>query len=101
MGTDNVPDPRRRAARRCPLGAKGGTGPKPGGFQLGHVLFLVPGSSEGLALIDRMVSGQATIISYQNDFLMIVIMGLCSLPLLLLFRSQNAAPPVPAMAAAD
>lgn len=48
-----------------------------------------------------MVSGQATIISCQNDFLMMALMGLCSLPLLLLFRSRKAVPAVPAMAAAE
>ena len=52
-------------------------------------------------MLDHMVTGQAVTISYQNDFLLMTLMGLLCLPLVLAFRSpkrQMAAAPKPAMA---
>src|SRR5262249_50126877 len=40
------------------------------GFQLSPSSLLDPGSTRGLAMIDQMVTSQATTIAYQNDFLL-------------------------------
>jgi DHA2 family multidrug resistance protein len=72
------------------------------GLELSPSTLLDPATPEGVAMIDRLVTGQATIISYQNDFLLIALMGLVCLPLVLAFRKQNrTAAPKPALAAAD
>lgn len=59
------------------------------GFQLNFVPLLDPSTSEGVAMIDRMVTGQAAIIAYQNDFLLMTLMGVLCLPLVLFFRSPK------------
>jgi len=59
------------------------------GFQLNPVPLLDPSTLEGVAMIDRMVTGQAMTISYQNDFLLMTLMGLACLPLVLAFRGQK------------
>jgi DHA2 family multidrug resistance protein len=58
------------------------------GFQLGNYALLDPSTSEGLAMIDRMVTGQALVISYQNDFLLMAILGVITVPLILAFRMR-------------
>ena len=40
-------------------------------------------------MIDRMVTGQATTIAYQNDFLLMTLMGVLCLPLVLAFRGPK------------
>ncbi len=69
------------------------------GFQLTPNALLDPSTPEGVAMIDRLVTGQATTIAYQNDFLLMTLMGLFCLPLILAFKGpkRNAAP-VPAAA---
>jgi len=59
------------------------------GFQLSPNGLLDPATPEGLAMIDRLVTGQATIISYQNDFLLMTLLGLVCLPLVLAFRTTR------------
>ena len=59
------------------------------GFQLGNVPLLDPATDQGLALIDRMVTGQAVIISYQNDFLLMALMGVITTPLIFAFRMRK------------
>ena len=69
------------------------------GFQLNPSALLDPSTPEGVAMIDRMVTGQAVTISYQNDFLLMTLMGLACLPLVLAFRGPKRAVAVkPAMA---
>ena len=73
------------------------------GFQLGNVPLLDAGTDQGLALIDNMVGGQATIISYQNDFLLMAILSACTIPLIMAFRigQASAGGSAPVAAAAD
>ena len=72
------------------------------GFQLSPNVLLNPDTPEGAAMIDKLVTGQAVTISYQNDFLLMAMLALCCLPLILAFRGPKRAPaPAPAMAAAD
>jgi DHA2 family multidrug resistance protein len=72
------------------------------GFQLNFIPLLDPSTTEGVAMIDRMVTGQAGTIAYQNDFLLMTLMGVLCLPLVLLFRvPKRAATPKPAAALAD
>ena len=59
------------------------------GFQLNPVPLLDPATPEGIAMIDRMVTGQAMTIAYQNDFLLMTLMGVLCLPLVLLFRNPR------------
>lgn len=70
------------------------------GFQLNPSPLLDPSTTEGIAMIDRMVTGQAVTISYQNDFLLMTLMGVLCLPLVLAFRSpkRSLAQAKPAMA---
>jgi len=69
------------------------------GFQLNFVPLLDPSTTEGVAMIDRMVTGQASTTAYQNDFLLMTLMGVLCLPLVLLFRGPNKAKAAkPAMA---
>ena len=70
------------------------------GFQLTPNALLNPATPEGVAMIDRLVSAQATIISYQNDFLLMTLLGLVCLPLVLAFRGPKRKA-APAAAAAD
>lgn len=59
------------------------------GFQLDPIALLDPSTTEGVAMIDRMVTGQATTIAYQNDFLLMTLMGVLCLPLVLAFRGTK------------
>jgi DHA2 family multidrug resistance protein len=69
------------------------------GFQLSPNALLDPTTTEGAAMIDRLVTGQATIISYQNDFLLMTLMGLLCLPLVLAFKGPKRSQAAPAAAA--
>jgi len=71
------------------------------GFQLSPNAFLNPNTTEGVAMIDRMVSSQALTISYQNDFLLMTLMGLLCLPLILAFRGPERKAKAAVVAAAD
>jgi MFS transporter, DHA2 family, multidrug resistance protein len=71
------------------------------GFQLTPNALLNPQTPEGVAMIDRMVTAQATTISYQNDFLLMTLMGLFCLPLILAFRNPSHKLAAATPAAAD
>ena len=59
------------------------------GFQLDPIALLDPSTTEGVAMIDRLVTAQATTIAYQNDFLLMTLMGVLCLPLVLAFRGTR------------
>ena len=59
------------------------------GIQLNPNPLMDPATPSGAALIDQMVTGQAATIAYQNDFLMMALMGALCLPLILAFRSYK------------
>jgi DHA2 family multidrug resistance protein len=50
----------------------------------------------GLAMLNESVSGQAAMIAYNNDFELMLVLTLCAIPLVVLFRSgrpeKNAGP---------
>jgi len=71
------------------------------GFQLSPNALLNPDTPEGVAMIDRLVNGQAVTISYQNDFLLMAMLALCCLPLILAFRGPKRKVEAVAMASAD
>ncbi|TBW36817.1 DHA2 family efflux MFS transporter permease subunit [Siculibacillus lacustris] len=48
-------------------------------------------SAAGRATLDAMVTGQAALISYSNDFLLMALVGLATFPLLLLLQDTRAA----------
>jgi DHA2 family multidrug resistance protein len=50
--------------------------------------YLSPYTTVGRALLDSLVSQQALIIAYLDDFKLVMIVGLAALPLLLLFRGS-------------
>jgi DHA2 family multidrug resistance protein len=50
--------------------------------------YLSPYAAAGRALLDSLVSQQALIIAYLDDFKLVMIVGLAALPLLLLFRNS-------------
>lgn len=56
------------------------------GLALAGSPIIDPSTEQGRAMLDRMVSGQAATISYQNDFLLMMMLGLFTIPLLLLFQ---------------
>jgi DHA2 family multidrug resistance protein len=56
------------------------------GLALAGNPMLDPGTEQGRAMLDRIVAGQAATISYQNDFLLMMLLGLFTIPLLLLFQ---------------
>jgi DHA2 family multidrug resistance protein len=47
--------------------------------------------TQAVAALDRAVTGQATMIAYLDDFQLMLILTLLSLPLLLLVRSPRSA----------
>ena len=55
----------------------------------------------GRALMEQLVNQQATIIAYSNDFKLMMVMTLLSYPLILLIRTQQAAPSAEVAATAD
>jgi DHA2 family multidrug resistance protein len=59
------------------------------GFPLSGTALIDPATEQGRALIDRMVTGQAATISYQNDFLLMAVMGALTVPLIFAFRAQQ------------
>jgi len=71
------------------------------GFQMNTVSLIDPRTSEGVALVDRMVTGQATTIAYQNDFLLMTLMGVLCLPLILAFRGPSRRVEAKVLATAD
>jgi MFS transporter, DHA2 family, multidrug resistance protein len=71
------------------------------GFQLSPNVLLNPETPEGVAMIDRMVTGQAVTISYQNDFLLMAMLALFCLPLILAFRGPKQKVEVRALASAN
>jgi DHA2 family multidrug resistance protein len=48
---------------------------------------------QGMAMLNQVVTGQATMIAYNNDFKMMMILSLCAIPLVALLRRVE---PVPA-----
>jgi len=71
------------------------------GLALGGRQFLDPSTDLGLSLIDSIVAGQATVISYQNDFLLMALMGVVTMPLILVFRMRRLPVESTTVAAAD
>ena len=59
------------------------------------------GDPESLAMIDRIVSGQAAMISYIDDFKLMMIVTLAAIPLALLLRKPKAKAGQPAVAHMD
>jgi MFS transporter, DHA2 family, multidrug resistance protein len=53
-------------------------------------------SETGLALLEQIMTQQATVIAYANDFKLMMVVTLLALPLILLFRPKGAATPPPA-----
>ena len=51
---------------------------------------LDPGTDTGRALLEQLMSQQATIMAYANDFKLMMIMTLLAFPLILLIRAQQA-----------
>jgi DHA2 family multidrug resistance protein len=49
-------------------------------------------TDQGRALLDVMVTQQATIISYDNTFKLLMVLTLCALPLVLFIGSARAKP---------
>ena len=47
---------------------------------------------QGMAMLNQVVTGQATMIAYNNDFKMMMILSLCAVPLVALLRSSKPAP---------
>jgi DHA2 family multidrug resistance protein len=45
-----------------------------------------------MAMLNQVVTGQATMIAYNNDFKMMMILSLCAVPLVVLLRSSKPAP---------
>lgn len=59
------------------------------------------GDPTALSQIDQLVNAQALMISYINDFKLMMIVTLCAIPLALLLRKPSAAPATPAAAHMD
>ncbi len=55
---------------------------------------LDPSTEQGRALLDNLVTQQATIIAYSNDFKLMMIMTLLAFPLILLIRARAPGAPV-------
>jgi DHA2 family multidrug resistance protein len=53
----------------------------------GHALGSHPSSAQGLAMLNHMVTEQAAMIAYNNDFMLMMILTLCAVPLVMLLRS--------------
>ena len=47
---------------------------------------------QGMAMLNQVVTGQATMIAYNNDFKMMMILSLCAIPLVALLRGAKPAP---------
>jgi DHA2 family multidrug resistance protein len=58
-------------------------------------------SPSGLAALNHEVTRQAAMVAYVNDFKMMMLIALMSLPLLLLLREPRRAPPPVAVGAAS
>lgn len=53
----------------------------------GHAVGSHPSSAQGLAMLNHMVTEQAAMIAYNNDFMLMMILTLCAVPLVMLLRS--------------
>lgn len=62
------------------------------GLQFPSAAMLDPSSATGRALLDQIVSAQALVISYQNDFELMTLISVAAIPLLLLIRVRRARP---------
>ena len=47
---------------------------------------------QGMAMLNQVVTGQATMIAYNNDFKMMMILSLCAVPVVAVLRSSKPAP---------
>ena len=59
-----------------------------------------PSTDQGRMLLDNIVTQQATVIAYQNDFYLLMIFTLCTMPFVLLIGSSHTRRTGPAPAAA-
>ncbi len=62
---------------------------------------LDPSTDTGRALLEQLMTQQATIMAYANDFKLMMLMSLAAMPLILLIRTQGAPAPPAAEAAAS
>ena len=53
-----------------------------------------PTTAGGRAMLDSVITNQATIISYMDDFKLLMIMSVACMPLVLLLRKPRVAPAV-------
>jgi DHA2 family multidrug resistance protein len=53
----------------------------------GHALSPHASTPQGLAMLNHMVTEQAAMIAYNNDFMLMMILTLCAVPLVMLLRS--------------
>jgi DHA2 family multidrug resistance protein len=60
----------------------------------------VAGQNQALNLIDKIVTGQAALLSYSELFFYVAVLFICSLPLLLLLGGNGGAKAAEAAAAA-
>ena len=61
------------------------------GFQMGHNALTDPSTEQGLVIVNNMVSSQALGISYQNDFLLMAMLGMVTIPLIFAFQMKKEA----------
>ncbi|KAB2914431.1 MAG: DHA2 family efflux MFS transporter permease subunit [Hyphomicrobiaceae bacterium] len=62
---------------------------------------LDPSTDTGRALLEQLMTQQATIMAYANDFKLMMLMSLAAMPLILLIHTQRAPTPPPAEPAAS
>jgi DHA2 family multidrug resistance protein len=62
---------------------------------------LDPSTDQGRAILDSIVTQQATVIAYQNDFKLLMIFTLISMPFVLIIGSSHARRSVPTPPAAE
>jgi DHA2 family multidrug resistance protein len=60
--------------------------------------FWNPGSAQGAAALDSVITRQSTIIAYADDFKLLLILTIVAAPLTLLIRTGRVQPPAPAPA---
>jgi DHA2 family multidrug resistance protein len=65
-------------------------------MRLPNAAALAGHSLRNLALLDGVVTQQAAVIAYSNDFLLMTIISLVAFPLVLMMRAPKAAPAAPA-----
>ena len=69
-------------------------------MRLPDAMALAGRSLRDLGILDGLVTQQAAVIAYSNDFLLMTLISLIAFPLLALFRSTRAAPAEPSEHAA-